>query len=105
MCSSDSSGCGCRLFYLLGAIPRATSLRHLRHGESTGAHQLEDLRGHDVYLGHTVLCVHHDQPHTLPHHVAQVPAGLYGKNSVLECSRLVQLCSYVQNLNLVFSSC
>lgn len=75
-----SSCCGCCFLHLLGAIPRAETRCYIRCGRGA-SHPSSSarVRSSHLHLRHPLLRQHHHQPHSLPHHVPQVPRGFQGE--------------------------
>lgn len=80
---TDFSGRRRGVLHLLGPVPRATADRHIleqsrvvrRRGHTVPAPAVRHLH---VRVRRALLPVHHHQPDTLPHHVAEIPNGVQG---------------------------
>lgn len=68
------------VFHLLGPVPRAAAVRHIRvqHVRPGLAVAAPAVQHSHVRVRRAVLRVHHHQPDTVPHHVAEVPVGVQG---------------------------
>jgi len=74
------------VFHLLGAVSCAKAYRHIwikscivrqlgREGHTVSA---SAVRHYHVHFWSSVLCVHHHQSNTVPHHVTEIPWSFQG---------------------------